>query len=124
METLYRHLLQIVGYAVRFNPHPFPAGETKKIVDHHEAFDSCLALATAWQQRRPRLRRILFDARTPDFEEKIMPLPEEHKWRSYLEEYEKTDTVNAKDGVHEFCWNHTHAFKCGSTLDPSDQNIC
>ena len=25
------------------------------------------------------------------------------------------------DGVHEFYLNHTHAFKCGSTLDHSDQ---
>ena len=31
-----------------------------------------------------------------------MPLPEQHKWRSYLEEYEKTDTANPKDEVHEF----------------------
>ena len=44
-----------------------------------------------------------------------MPLPEEQKWRSYLGEYEKTDTVNAKDGVHEFCWNRNHASKGGST---------
>lgn len=44
-----------------------------------------------------------------------MPLPEEQKWRSYLGEYEKTDTVNAKDGVHEFCWNRDHASKGGST---------
>ena len=114
METLYGHLLPIIGYAVRFNPNPFSAGEPV-IVDHHEIFDSCLALATAWQLRRPRLGRTLFDVRIQDFEEKAMPLPEEQKWRSYLGEYEKTDTVNTKDGVHECCWNRDHASKGGST---------
>ena len=45
----------------------------------------------------------------------VMPLPEEHQRRSDPGEYEKTDTVNAKDGVHEYCWNRNHASKGGST---------
>ena len=117
METLYRHLLPIIGSTVRFNPDPFPAGGTRICWPPWD-FDSCLALATAWQLRRPRLGRTLFDARTQDFEEKAMPLPEEQKWRSYLGGYEKTDTANAKDGVHEFCSNRNHASKGGSTPDP------
>ena len=44
-----------------------------------------------------------------------MPLPEEHKWRSYFGEYEKINTVNPKDGVYEFDWNRNHASKGGST---------
>ena len=59
---------------MRFNPDPFFVGEPI-IDDNHEVFDSCLALAPDLSS----LGRIFFDARTPDFEEKAMPLPEEHK---------------------------------------------
>ena len=82
-----------------------------KIVDHHEVFDICLALAPDL----PSLRRILSWCKDSRFLRKAMPLPEEHRWRSYLRKYEKTDTVNPKDGVHEFCWNCNHASKGGST---------
>ena len=53
----------------------------------------------------------------------IMPLPEEPR-EGIFRESEKTDTVKDKDGVHEFYQNHSLAFKCGSTLDQSNQWHC
>ena len=46
-----------------------------------------------------------------------MPLPEEPEKELSLW-FEKTATVENKDGVYEFWWNRNHASKGGSTRDP------
>ena len=50
-------------------------------------------------------------------EEKVMPLPKE-PGKEFFREFEKTDTINNKDGVYEFWWNRNDVSKGGSTLDP------
>ena len=94
------------------------------MVDHHENFDSYLVLATDQSAKETQTRKNVTRMKGHMFENRLCPDWNNTRERA-IPDYMRTSTpATQKDGVHEFCLNHTHAFKCGSTLDPSDQNIC
>jgi hypothetical protein len=115
-----RQLLPIVGYTVRFNPDPFPAGETINGWPPWD-IDSCLVLAPDPSDKKTKSRKNPTKMKGhKNWEKKRLchyrKSPEkELPWRS-----EKIDTANNKDVVPKFGWNRNHAFKGGSTPDLRD----
>ena len=66
------------------------------MVEHHENFDSYLVLVTDQSAKKTRSRKNVTRMKGHVFEEKVMPRPEEHPWKSYSGVYENTDTSNTK----------------------------